>query len=60
APFSCGDVAAAGVKVMVWLPWGVVEMSGGMAARVREMEADDGGGFRGGGGAWWRVVWWIE
>nr|GFA32541.1 hypothetical protein [Tanacetum cinerariifolium] len=28
----------------------MVEMSGGMAARVREMEADDGGGFRGGGG----------
>nr|GEX55813.1 protein kinase and PP2C-like domain-containing protein [Tanacetum cinerariifolium] len=38
----------------------MVEMSGGMAARVREMEVDDGGGFRGGGGAWWRVVWWIE
>nr|GEY38165.1 hypothetical protein [Tanacetum cinerariifolium] len=43
----------------------MVEMSGGMEARVREMEADDGGGFRGGGGcggsfgggggAWWRV-----
>nr|GEX50220.1 retrovirus-related Pol polyprotein from transposon TNT 1-94 [Tanacetum cinerariifolium] len=30
-------------------------MSGGMAARVRDMEADDGGGFRGGGGAWVRV-----
>nr|GEU72450.1 hypothetical protein [Tanacetum cinerariifolium] len=43
-----------------------MEMSGGMAARVREMEADDGGGFRGvdgcgggfggDGGAWWRVA----
>nr|GFA61814.1 hypothetical protein [Tanacetum cinerariifolium] len=27
----------------------IVEMSGGMTARVREMEADNGGGFRGGG-----------
>nr|GFB19978.1 hypothetical protein [Tanacetum cinerariifolium] len=44
----------------------MVEMSGGMAARVREMEADDGGSFRGSGGcgggfggggdAWWQVV----
>nr|GEZ20084.1 hypothetical protein [Tanacetum cinerariifolium]GFA17176.1 hypothetical protein [Tanacetum cinerariifolium] len=30
--------------VMVDLWWGVVEMSGGMEAWVREMEADDGDG----------------